>query len=1143
MLDYNKDDIEEVDIPLDLQDSLIMSAQGQHSYHHNKYIINNVLNSNNTSNHNTNNNNTSNNASDNNDLINFDPNNFHNSRGNDNNGKTAITNDIKKNLLYIPKNYSNPDDILFHNNYVTNYNGPGDYHTNWEEVVHNSKSFEQISQFSNDSNESLNLLLEKQRISQLNHPLHQDVIVNHTNYYLNNKVKETNSISLTFDPISKKKVLNTYEIIKELGQGQHGKVKLAKDINTDEFVAIKIVNRHEKNKFPQLFKKITENEKIKREIAIMKKLHHKHVVKLIEVLDDLKSKKIYLVLEYCSRGEVKWYDNENCLEMDSRGPPILTFQQTREIIRGVVLGLEYLHFQGIIHRDIKPANLLISEDGTVKISDFGVSLASSTMTQNSRNNILDKNSNSDQQNNSNDKLTINNNFSKNNESLDELELAKTAGTPAFFAPEICLGDEIFPKYNVDRNELFQGSCISLMIDIWALGVTLYCLLFGQLPFISDHELTLFEKIVNDELIFPEYEQVLLNDISSISCKEEYDSAIDLLNRLLEKNPAKRINIANIKKHKFICWDFDHVSEFNTELVDALALEKREFEANLNNYYEPISVTRHDLKNAVTGLGKKTKDPTINSLGNIDDSSITNGRMLFSNHSIMDKLNTEHSALSAILTESAPSSDIEDHDFITAITEPLSSESLKSHEKLQHFKNQKDYKHSALHSEIYGYHDNDNLDPYSYSYQNSGQLISTEHTPNNLTNSGYDNNYHKDNLDDNIVESTIENNTNNNLVNLPINSSFASLDSFYIDNFAMSRMGLQSQSPHNVGTTGQSNFSNSPSSQNFNKYANNIGNLGNSFSSVSTNSYNMYDRRNTSRMGSSRINSRTPTPRLTTGNKNKSKSKSNVISNSSTNNKNTRNESRPNSRNRDCQNSSTDTTYFSIGMNNSNEKQRGSYRRSSFNSSKKFSRVDFDSQNVNKNNTSTNNDTNLSITLTESTNNKYNHTEHQKNIIQKNVTNTTNKISENSVGYANTNGSTRRLSGGLPIPRLPQRRFQRGNFLSALNGSDSDSSSASNSSVRDDDNDDDSSVSSYSTTSAISTISSSGSYIPHGSNASRESQESLPFEFAVEPERGNSVISFQYNNTGTINSSDFHQSHNSNSNGSNNSNFKNGQYLN
>jgi len=88
-----------------------------------------------------------------------------------------------------------------------------------------SKSSDRLSELSSSSMESLNMLLEKQRLRQLNHPLHQDHIIPSNNPNVEIRpVKETNRISLTYDPVSKRKVLNTYEIIKELGHGQHGKV-------------------------------------------------------------------------------------------------------------------------------------------------------------------------------------------------------------------------------------------------------------------------------------------------------------------------------------------------------------------------------------------------------------------------------------------------------------------------------------------------------------------------------------------------------------------------------------------------------------------------------------------------------------------------------------------------------------------------------------------------------------------------------------------------------------------------------------------------------------------------------------------------------------------------------------------------------
>ncbi|KAK9381764.1 kinase-like domain-containing protein [Kockiozyma suomiensis] len=228
----------------------------------------------------------------------------------------------------------------------------------------------------------------------------------------------------------------------------------------------------------------TQEEKIRREIAILKKCNHPHIVRLREVLDDASSNKIFLVLEYVELGEVKWTNEQ--------GTPAMTVDYARSIFRDVVLGLEYLHFKGIIHRDIKPANLLMTGDGHVKIGDFGVSYISGLSGED-----------------------------------DELELAKTAGTPAFFAPELCCTDLDQPRPQITNK-----------IDIWALGVTLFCLLYGKCPFTADNEFELFNVIAKESVVLP--------DSPALP-----DSAKNLIFNLLEKNPDKRMSIPEIKKNPWV----------------------------------------------------------------------------------------------------------------------------------------------------------------------------------------------------------------------------------------------------------------------------------------------------------------------------------------------------------------------------------------------------------------------------------------------------------------------------------------------------------------------------------------------------------------------------------------------------------------
>lgn len=210
---------------------------------------------------------------------------------------------------------------------------------------------------------------------------------------------------------------------------------------------------------------------------------------------------------------------------------IIPLEVCRSIFRDLIFGIEYLHSQGIIHRDIKPANLLIAANGTIKISDFGVS-------------VLLKSG-------------------QDSEEINEIELAKTVGSPAFFAPEMC-GVPTIPNkndnienisknlehLNINNNESMNNKekqiighshMIGKMIDIWAAGITLYCLIFGEVPYTADSEYELFGIIMKEPVKFP---------------KEMDDKELkDLILQLLEKDPTKRIGMEKIKKHPWFLGDW------------------------------------------------------------------------------------------------------------------------------------------------------------------------------------------------------------------------------------------------------------------------------------------------------------------------------------------------------------------------------------------------------------------------------------------------------------------------------------------------------------------------------------------------------------------------------------------------------------
>ena len=203
----------------------------------------------------------------------------------------------------------------------------------------------------------------------------------------------------------------------------------------------------------------------------MKKLDHPNLVSLVEVLDDPTEDSLYMVMEMCKKGVIMH------VGLGERADPYKN-EACRCWFRDLILGIEYLHAQGVVHRDIKPDNCLLTNDDVLKIVDFGVSEM----------------------------------FEKDSEMLT----AKSAGSPAFLPPELCVAR--------------HGDVSGKAADIWSMGVTLYCLKYGRIPFEKTGIFELYDSIRSDE---PEVSQ------------EDKDFH-DLMFRILEKDPQKRIRMKDLR---------------------------------------------------------------------------------------------------------------------------------------------------------------------------------------------------------------------------------------------------------------------------------------------------------------------------------------------------------------------------------------------------------------------------------------------------------------------------------------------------------------------------------------------------------------------------------------------------------------------
>ena len=240
----------------------------------------------------------------------------------------------------------------------------------------------------------------------------------------------TESCKLEKSEVGQTKVyLTDFQMIRSLSSGAFGTVFLSKKKQTNDLFAIKVMD-----KANLVTRKMTDFIMVERNV--LTKADSDYLVRGMWTFQT--EKYLYLVMEYMRGGDFN-------TQLNKYGK--LNTEVTKFVIAHVVAGLEHLHSNGIIHRDLKPDNMLISADGHIKLTDFGLSY----------------------------------------EADQDKGKKRIIGTADYIAPEVVS---------------MQGTA-TFLVDYWAVGIILYECLTGKLPFNAQTEQEVFRNILNMPIVFPE----------------------------------------------------------------------------------------------------------------------------------------------------------------------------------------------------------------------------------------------------------------------------------------------------------------------------------------------------------------------------------------------------------------------------------------------------------------------------------------------------------------------------------------------------------------------------------------------------------------------------------------------------------------